>query len=130
MANTPYPPLPQEMRDLLIRLDTKVDIGFLQIGKKLDQIELRQSSHEADINMLKGDVTAIKTATAARLDEYKEALRTIDANTRRLDKAEGAMKFGQWILALLVPMLIAIGVQVWMDHRAQGALEQQIGRNA
>lgn len=45
-------PVDQEMRDLLIRLDQRVDDGFRNINQKLDDMNRRADGHETRIRTL------------------------------------------------------------------------------
>jgi hypothetical protein len=55
----------KEMRDLLVRLDESVKIGFEHINKKLDEMTRRADGHETRIRSLEDWRTEFKGGTKA-----------------------------------------------------------------
>lgn len=55
--------IPTDMRDLLIRLDQRVDDGFRNINTKLDEMNRRADGHEVRIRSLEDWRTEVKGNT-------------------------------------------------------------------
>lgn len=80
----------QEMRDLLIRLDQRVDDGFRNINSKLDDMNRRADGHETRIRSLEDWRT-----------EFRGGARSV----------LGFGKLGQWALSGLIIVAAALGLQ-------------------
>ena len=80
----------QEMRDLLIRLDQRVDDGFRNINSKLDEMNRRADGHETRIRSLEDWRTEFRGGTKSVL---------------------GIGKVGQWAISALIGIAAALGFQ-------------------
>lgn len=61
----------QEMRDLLVRLDESVKLGFQHINAKLDEMNRRADGHETRIRSLEDWRTEVKGGTKGILSMGK-----------------------------------------------------------
>ncbi len=90
-------PLPQDMRDLLIRLDQRVADGFADVRLKLDAMDKRADSIEQR-------VVAIERDNANRpflINQHVEMLKDVDElkdwRTRSTTQIDSAVKTGKFI---------------------------------
>lgn len=58
---TPNSPLPQDLRDLLVRLDQRVSDGFANIDKKLDKMDQRADDHDRRLRDLEQRMSTVET---------------------------------------------------------------------
>lgn len=99
------PVLPQDMRDLLIRLDTKVD----GITNTLARMDRRADDHEHRIS-------TIETELATRpilIKQHEEMIDRVDDletwRTKAEGQVEGASKMGRAIWAIGAALFLALG---------------------
>jgi hypothetical protein len=91
---------PQDMRDLLIRLDERVQNGFASISAQLNAITTRTDNHEHEINLIK-----TKVATHESLLDRK-----MIAIAKITDEVENVKRW-RWMLG---GALTVIGIIVGM----------------
>lgn len=100
-------PLSQEMRDLLIRVDVRVEQGFDNINRKLDGMERRADGHEERIRGLEERDTQ-RSTLVERFKAVETAVSTMQARFQLADGASNVTKpFMERILFPL--MVLAIG---------------------
>ncbi|RYE92856.1 MAG: hypothetical protein EOO77_46220, partial [Oxalobacteraceae bacterium] len=92
-------PLPQDMRDLLIRLDQRVQDGFADVRIKLDAMDKRADSIEQRVVTLERD-------TANRpflINQHNQMLGDVDSlktwRTTSTAQIVGASKMASWVKA-------------------------------
>lgn len=112
---TPADPLPQDMRDLLVRLDQRVQDGFESVNKKLEQMDVR-------FNNLEQRVVTLERDTANRpflIGQHQTMLSDVNdlKNWRTSTEGQiaGAAKMGGWMkagVAAILAVLAYLGYQV------------------
>lgn len=107
MPTLPPNNTPQDMRDLLIRLDEKVANGFASLNAKFDALERRQDGHESRIHNIEielADRERLKQQffdTVDKVDEHADHLLRIEttaSNVKTMVIAAWAV-FGSAVLA-------------------------------
>lgn len=86
MPNNPqgFPPLPQDFRDLLIRLDQRTADGFDSINKKLDRLDGRADSLDIRVRDIETEL-----ADRARLKgEFEDAQKDLLSLDKRVSLIE------------------------------------------
>lgn len=108
----------QEMRDLLIRLDEKVD----NINAKLDEMNRRADGHEERIRKLE-DVANHRTGYWTRFDSLEAKVASHEGRFAQLDgagKGVGVLgKLGTALLGAGIGILGMMGLQIGMVPKEQ-----------
>lgn len=84
-------PIPQEWRDLLIRIDERVRTGFENIDKRFDQMEARADDADARADRHDDRLKAVEIELADRAHlkaRFFDAEKTIDQHDTRLHTIE------------------------------------------
>lgn len=87
MAGT-NPSIPQDMRDLLIRLDQRVSDGFQNVNDKLDAINRRTDDIDGRVRKLEES----NTSRQALVGRFETMEKTVSSHEGRFQQLEGAGK--------------------------------------
>lgn len=87
MAGT-NPSIPQDMRDLLIRLDQRVSDGFQNVNDKLDAINRRTDDIDGRVRKLEES----NTSRQALVGRFETMEKTVTNHEGRFQQLEGAGK--------------------------------------
>lgn len=105
----PSDPLPQDMRDLLIRLDQRVQDGFADVRIKLDAMDKRADSIEQRVMKLEQD-------TANRpflINQHNQMINDVDSlktwRTESTAQIAGATKMASWVKAGSLAIIAVLG---------------------
>jgi hypothetical protein len=104
MAGT-TPAIPQDMRDLLIRLDQRVGDGFQNINARFDEANRRSDAHETRIGKLE-EASITRQAYVGRFEAVEK---TVSGHENRFQQLEGASK-SAGIIGKLASGLMGAGV--------------------
>ncbi|KKI22556.1 hypothetical protein [Sphingomonas sp. Ag1] len=127
---TPAPPaIPQDMRDLLIRLDQRVGDGFQNINARFDEANRRSDAHESRIGKLE-EASITRQAYVGRFEAVEKP---VNGHKNRFQQLEGATKGGGivhklWTAALGAgAMLLAVmGWQISVEPKAQAKVSTTV----
>lgn len=115
-------PIPQDMRDLLIRLDQRVGDGFQNINDKLDAINRRTDDIDGRVRKLEES----NTSRQALVGRFEDMEKTVSSHEGRFQQLEGAGKgaglIGKVWTGLLgagVAALAMMGWQISLQPKAQ-----------
>lgn len=120
---TPAPPaIPQDMRDLLIRLDQRVGDGFQNINARFDEANRRSDAHEGRIGKLE-EASITRQAYVGRFEAVEK---TVNGHENRFQQFEGATKGGGivhkfWTASLGAGLMLigVMGYQMSLQPKAQ-----------
>ena len=118
----PSDPLPQDMRDLLIRLDQRVQDGFESVGKKLEQMDVRFNNLEQRVVTLERDTANRPFLIGQHQTMLNEVAELNKWRTSSEGQIKGAAKMGGWMKAgvgVILAMVAYLGYQVEVAPQPQ-----------
>ncbi|WP_203311569.1 hypothetical protein [Sphingomonas beigongshangi] len=105
----PIDPLPQDMRDLLVRLDQRVADGFTDMRAKLDLMDKRADSLEQRVVTLERD-TANRPFLITQHNQMLNDVSTLKDWRLKTDaQIDGATKMAGWIKGAGVGLIAILG---------------------
>lgn len=121
MAGT-TPAIPQDMRDLLIRLDQRVGDGFQNINARFDEANRRSDAHEGRISKLE-ETSITRQGYVGRFEAVESTVRGHEGRFQQLEGAtKGAGITSKVMVALAgfaIGLLGHIGYQVGLVPKEQ-----------
>ena len=122
MPSNQTPAIPQDMRDLLIRLDQRVGDGFQNINARFDEANRRSDAHESRISKLE-ETSIIRQGYVGRFEAVESTVRNHEGRFQQLEGAgKGAGIIGKAASGLIgagVAALAMIGWQVGLQPKEQ-----------
>lgn len=122
MPTTAPPAIPQDMRDLLIRLDQRVSDGFQNVNDKLDAINRRTDDIDGRVRKLEES----NTTRQALVGRFETMEKTVNGHESRFQQLEGATKGGSivhkfWTASLGAGLMLigVMGYQMSLQPKAQ-----------